>query len=460
MKYYSVLVAALLLNISAYAGDGGWQKLFNGKNLDGWKVLNGTAEFKVEKDMIVGSSKVNTPNTFLATEKQYDNFILEYEVKVEGGLNSGVQIRSNSLPDYRNGVVHGYQVEIDPSKRAWTGGIYDESRRGWLYNLECNPAAKKAYKNDEWNKFRVEAIGNNIRVWVNGIPTADLIDEMTPKGFIALQVHSVGDDKSREGLKVYFKNIKIKTDGLAGAKSPAANKIPQVSYLNNILTEREKKEGWQLLWDGKTFDGWMGSKTETIPEKGWQIKDGLLQVISSGGYETRNGDIVTKKAFKNFELEVDFKLTKGANSGIKYFVQPGVNKGEGSEIGCEFQILDDSVHPDAKLGVDGNRTLSSLYDLITANALYYNPNETTSKRVNQYDWNRAKIVVEGNHVTHYLNGIKVVEYTRNTQEWNALVAYSKYHVWPNFGNFETGHILLQDHGDQVYFRNVKIKELK
>ena len=135
MKYYSVLVAALLLNISAYAGDGGWQKLFNGKNLDGWKVLNGTAEFKVEKDMIVGSSKVNTPNTFLATEKQYDNFILEYEVKVEGGLNSGVQIRSNSLPDYRNGVVHGYQVEIDPSKRAWTGGIYDESRRGWVYNL-------------------------------------------------------------------------------------------------------------------------------------------------------------------------------------------------------------------------------------------------------------------------------------------------------------------------------------
>jgi hypothetical protein len=460
MKYISLLLIALLLNISAFAADGEWQKLFNGKNLDGWKVLNGTAEFKAENDMIVGVSKVNTPNTFLATGKQFDDFILEYEVKVEGELNSGVQIRSNSLPDYENGVVHGYQVEIDPLERAWTGGIYDESRRGWLYNLECNPEAKKAYKNGAWNKFRVEAIGNSIRVWVNGIAASDIVDDMTLKGFIALQVHAIGDDKSKEGIKVCFKNIRIKTSGLESAKTPADNKIPQVSYLNNTLTDREKKEGWKLLWDGKTFNGWQGSKTEQIPENGWQIKDGLLQVVSSGGYETRNGDIVTKKAFKNFELEVDFMLTKGANSGIKYFVQPGLNQGEGSEIGCEFQVLDDSIHPDAKLGVDGNRTLSSLYDLIPANAKYYNPDETTGKRVNQYGWNRARIVVEGNHVSHYLNGIKVVEYVRNTQEWNALVAYSKYRVWPNFGNFETGHILLQDHGDQVYFRNIKIKELK
>jgi hypothetical protein len=461
MKHINAVLFVLLACATLSASEKGWTNLFNGKNLDGWKLLNGTAEFKVENGVVVGISKTNTPNTFLATEKDYDNFILEYEAKMDPALNSGVQIRSNSLPDYKNGVVHGYQVELDASKRAWTGGIYDESRRGWLYNLECNEKAKTAYKNGDWNKFRVEAIGNNIRVWVNGVPTADIIDDMTAKGFIALQVHSIGDNTANAGKTVQFRNIRIKTDNLEKAKSPASYKIPQISYLTNTLTDREKKEGWKLLWDGKTTKGWRGAKLDSFPEKGWEIKDGILTVLNSGGYESRNGgDIVTTEVYKNFELEVDFKFTKGANSGIKYFVQPDLNKGEGSAIGCEFQILDDDIHPDAKLGVDGNRTLGSLYDLIPANAQYYNPNESTPKRLNKYEWNRAKIVVEGKHVIHYLNGIKVVEYERDSQMWNAFVAYSKYKVWPNFGNFETGHILLQDHGDEVYFKNIKIKELK
>ncbi|MCB0744913.1 MAG: DUF1080 domain-containing protein, partial [Ignavibacteriae bacterium] len=142
-----------------------------------------------------------------------------------------------------------------------------------------------------------------------------------------------------------------------------------------------------------------------------------------------------------------------------YFVDTELNQGAGSSIGCEYQILDDKIHPDAKKGVDGNRTLASLYDLIKADALLYSPNETTSKRVNNYDWNRAKIVVKGNMVEHYLNGIKVIEYERTTQMWKALVAYSKYSQWPNFGENEKGHILLQDHGFEVFFKNIKIKEL-
>jgi hypothetical protein len=457
----TTLFLMLLFTAAAFAGDGGWVSLFNGKNLDGWKVVNGTAEFKVEGGAITGISKLNSPNSFLATEKEFDNFILELEVKGNAGLNSGVQIRSQSLPEYENGRVHGYQVEIDDSKRAWTGGIYDEARRGWLYNLECNPKAKTAYKPGEWNKIKVEALGNNIRVWVNGVPTADLIDDMTPKGFIALQVHSIGDNKDKAGEKISFKNIRIKTVNSEKEKSPASLQIPQISYLNNTLTEREKKEGWKLLWDGKTTKGWRGAKLDNFPEKGWKVDNGILTVLNSGGYESRNGgDIVTTDVYKNFELEVDFKFTKGANSGIKYFVQPDLNKGEGSAIGCEFQILDDDIHPDAKLGVNGNRTLGSLYDLIPANALIYNPNETTHKRVNKYEWNRAKVVVQGKNVAHYLNGIKIVEYVRGTQLWDALVAYSKFKIWPNFGNFESGHILLQDHGDEVYFRNIKIKELK
>lgn len=347
-------------------------------------------------------------------------------------------------------------MEIDPSDRGWTGGIYDEARRGWLYNLECNPQAKAAFKQHDWNKFRIEAIGNNIRVWLNGVPSADIIDDMTACGFIALQVHQI-KDSSQVGKTVQFRKIRILTENLEQAKSPQTKEIPQISYLTNQLTEREISEGWLLLWDGKTTNGWRSAKAESFPEKGWKIEDCILKVVKSGGGESAfGGDIITQKKYKNFILEVDFKITPGANSGIKYFVDPELNKGEGSAIGCEFQILDDELHSDAKLGAAGNRTLASLYDLIPADARFYAPHEQM-KRENKYGWNRARIVVHGNHVEHYLNGIKVVEYERRTQMWRALVARSKYVVWPNFGELEEGNILLQDHGDEVWFKNIKIK---
>jgi len=223
---------------------------------------------------------------------------------------------------------------------------------------------------------------------------------------------------------------------------------------DNTLSQKEIEEGWKLLWDGKTTDGWIGAKLATFPNKGWLIKDGVLSVLKADGKESADGgDIVTTKKYRNFILKVDFKITKGANSGIKYFVDPGMNKGEGSAIGCEFQILDDDNHPDAKLGVNGNRTLGSLYDLIPPNR------SGTGYRFDKNGFNTAMIIVNGNRVQHYLNGVKIVEYVRNTQAFNALVAYSKYKDWPNFGNAAEGNILLQDHGDQVFFKNVKIKEI-
>ncbi len=454
------IVLLLICMISYPKAQDGWQYLFNGKDLNNWQVIDGTAEFRVEDDMIIGISRLNTPNTFLATRDQFGDFILEYEAKLDNGLNSGVQIRSLSDPDYNKGKLYGYQVELDASPRAWTGGIYDESRRGWLYNLECNPEAKKAYKTEAWNQFRVEAIGKNIRVWLNNIPTADIIDDVTARGVIALQVHSIGDDRAKDGKMVRFRNIRILTENLDAAKTPETDLIPQNSYLTNILTEREKREGWQLLWDGKTNRGWRGAKQHDFPAKGWQIEDGILSVVASDGAESAfGGDIITEKQYGDFVLELDFKYTEGANSGIKYFVDPELNKGEGSAIGCEYQILDDAKHPDATAGADGNRTLASLYDLIPANALFYAPNEQRVKRVNNYNWNRATIVVKGNHVEHYLNGIKVVQYERRTQMWKALVARSKYNVWSAFGEAEKGHILLQDHGDKVQFMNIKIKVL-
>jgi hypothetical protein len=450
MKKTLLFVLFMFLSFSLNAQDG-WKNLFNGKNLDGWKQLNGNAKYSVVNDVLVGETVLGSPNSFLCTAETFGDFILEFETKVDTNLNSGVQLRSESYPEYQNGRVHGYQVEIDPSSRAWSGGIYDEARRLWLYSLERNEKGRKAFKNNSWNKFRVEAIGNLIRVWVNGIPTANIIDNMTLKGFIGLQVHSIGNNKKFEGIKVMWKKIRIMTSNLDKYKTPDKNEILQFNYIPNKLTEREKKDGWTLLWDGKTTNGWRGAKLDKFPEKGWEIKDGILSVLASTGGESANGgDIITTKTYKNFELEVDFNITEGANSGIKYFVDPELNKGPGSAIGCEFQILDDEKHPDAKLGVNGNRTLGSLYDLIP-------PVNTRFNGVGL--WNRARIVVKGNHVEHWMNNQKVVEYERGTQMWRALVAYSKYKDWPRFGEASEGYILLQDHGNAVSFRNIKIRVL-
>ena len=224
---------------------------------------------------------------------------------------------------------------------------------------------------------------------------------------------------------------------------------------DNTLTPKEKEDGWELLWDGKTTNGWRGAKIATFPAKGWAIQNGVLSVQPGNGAESANGgDIITLKTYKNFILKVDFKITKGANSGIKYFVDPELNKGDGSAIGCEFQILDDKNHPDAKLGVKGNRQLGSLYDLIPPDRS--DPNY----RFDEQGFNTAMIIVNGNRVQHYLNGVKILDYVRNTQAFNALVAYSKYANWPNFGNQSEGYILLQDHGNEVFFKNIKIKEIK
>ncbi|GJM64251.1 hypothetical protein PEDI_48030 [Persicobacter diffluens] len=430
------------------------KKLFNGKNLKGWETLEGGASFKVENGEIVGVSKAGRQSTFLATKKSYTNFILEYEYLLGEGLNSGVQIRSQVN---EKGVVYGMQVEAEDSDRAWSAGIYDQSRRGWRYPLEYHPEAKSAVRKGQWNKVKVVAYENRIVSWLNGVNVANLLEEDTESGIIALQVHGCG--KNKEGMENRWRNITIVE--LDQAPDFSGVKAPMVSYLKNELTAEEQQEGWELLWDGKTTNGWRGAKRDDFPEKGWKIEDGVLTVLSSGGAESAHGgDIVTTRPFKNFILELDFKFTEGANSGIKYFVDTELNKGKGSAIGCEFQILDDKQHPDAKKGVNGNRTVGSLYDLITADSRLFVNGLKPQKYVHPSQWNRARIEVRGNKVRHVLNGCTVVEYERNTQMWKALVAYSKYKKWPGFGEAEEGLILLQDHGDEVHFKNIKIKPLE
>lgn len=460
-KVRCLFLFALLLPIAGYSTSGKKVDIFNGKNFKGWEKLNGSATYEVKDGVIIGTSATNTPNTFMATKQQFTNFILEYDMKMDEGLNSGVQIRSHSIDSYNNGRVHGTQVECEDTKRGWAGGIYDEARMGWRYPLEYNPAAKTAFKKGEWNHFKVVAFEHHIMTWVNGVPAANLVEENVETGFIALQVHGIGNNKELDGKDIRWRNIQLTEITEADFGPYRDMEAPQVSYLKNELTAREKEQGWKLLWDGKTTNGWRGAKLDHFPKEGWSIHDGILKVQASGGAESANGgDIVTEKKYKNFILEVDFSLTKEANSGIKYFVDTELNKGEGSSIGCEFQILDDRGHPDAQKGVNGNRTLASLYDLIAANGLEFNPYLPTRKYVNGFgNWNRARIVVDGKKVQHFLNGIKVVEYERDTQMWRALVAYSKYRDWPGFGEAEWGNILLQDHGNEVTFKNVKIKEL-
>jgi len=426
-----------------------WQNLFNGKNLKGWTLAadkGASAQFKVEDGMVVGIPVLGSKNSFLKTTKEYGDFILEFSFKSTSDFNSGVMFRAHDA----NGRTRGYQYEIDPKSRAWSAGIYDEARLGWLYPLSNNEAARKAYIKEDWNKARIEAKGNRIRTWINGVPAADILDAQDASGFIALQVHQISK-KENENQRVWFKDIRILTGDIDAELSPE-NGLHQYNCIPNTISEREAADGWKLLWNGKDFSGWVCAKNGGPVTSQWQIEDGILKVTAADGAESnRGGDIFTEAKYRNFILSVDFKITKKANSGIKYFVNPEVNQArKGSSIGCEYQILDDTTHPDAKLGVKGNRTLGSLYDLIPAPA---------NKPFRKNFFNNAKIVVRGNHVEHWLNDIKIIEYERNNQEWNALVNYSKYKDWVNFGNFAEGHLLLQDHGDLVYFKNIKIKIL-
>lgn len=457
LKPFGPFVLMLSISVSSshvYSqNNDGWKSLFDGKTLKGWKVLGGAADYKAENGAIVGTTVANTGNSFLTTSGNYSDFVLELDFRMDDTANnSGVMTRSHFDPKGNDGKgrVYGRQIEIDPSSRRWTAGIYDEGRRGWLYPLILNPAAQNEFKLNEYNHLKIESIGHETKTWINGKAAAYVVDTIDKDGFIGLQVHSISD-AAHAGKKVYFKNIKIKTRNLK--PSPFEKDLFVVNLQPNTLTEYEKENGWKLLFDGKTTDGWKSARSESFPDKGWKIENGTLTVVSSQGKESANGgDIITRDKFSAFDLSFAFRLTPGANSGLKYFVTLQ-EKTDGSAIGLEYQILDDSIHPDAKMGINGNRTMSSLYDLIKAEK-----SQRFLRPVGEWNWGRV-VVHPDNKVEHYLNGVKVLEYQRGSKEYRDLVAKSKYKIWENFGEAKEGHILLQDHGDEVSFKNIKIRPL-
>lgn len=427
--------------------------LTNGRDLSNWETYGGKAPYELRGDTVIGTAVVNTPNTFLCTRSPYSDFILELEFMDEAPLNSGVMARGQWRQEGDIRRVFGYQVEIDPTARGYTAGIYDEARRGWIYPVHYNDAARTLYRYGEWNALRVEAVGNEIRTFLNGQSVANLIDDVDDSGMICLQVHAIDD--ALKGRQIMWRNIRV-LDGATAADRQTAVLAPEENLLVNQLSEREKQQGWRLLFDGSSTTGWRGVKLDAFPASGWEVVDGELRVLpGNGGESTNGGDIVTEELFSDFDLIFEFKPSEGANSGVKYFVDPDLNKGAGSAIGLEYQILDDRRHPDAQAGVAGNRTMGSLYDLITAR-----PVDVDRGKDYRIDgWNRGRIRVQGGKVEHWLNGFKVVEYDRFSQAFRALVNYSKYKDWENFGRWPQGPILLQDHGNAVAFRTIKIREL-
>src|SRR6516164_8247237 len=224
MNWIKNLIPCFLILVSLQTlGQDGWMKLFDGKTLSGWKQMAGKADFRVENGTIVGTTVINSGNSFLVTDQEFGDFILEMDVRIDDtSSNSGVQVRSHFDPAGHGGkgLVYGCQFEIDPSSRRWSGGIYDEGRRDWLYPGSLHASSQNAFKTGEFNHLRIECIGHEMTTWINGVAVAYLVDTMDSKGFIGLQVHAI-DRPELAGKKVYFKNIMIKTSGFQPASLPA-----------------------------------------------------------------------------------------------------------------------------------------------------------------------------------------------------------------------------------------------
>ena len=402
------MLASLLVFAAQISG--GWVDITPQPDLKGWIQRGGKASYAVEKGVVIGESRPNTPNSFLCTEQVYSDFELEFEVKVDAEMNSGVQFRSNSYPGYRGGAVHGYQAEIDPSERSWSGGLYDESRRGWLQDLSADEAARKAFNRNDWNHYRILAVRESIQIWVNGVRCVDFKDGLSRSGFIGLQVHNVGDRK--DPLRVMWRNIRIRELGRFGELPPG---------------------GILLLGSGSGEENWhkLGEPTTPI---GWEWIEGALQV------KPGTGNIISKRTHGAIRAHVEFRVDDNGKTG-----QANGNSGVFFQNRYEVQILN-SAGQEPSLDNCGAIYSVKAPDFNCAYAagvwqsydVEFYPARWEGTRKTRDAW-----------MTVYHNGTRIhhmVEVPRNTTTGGSESP-------------EPMGIRLQDHGNLIQFRNIWIRPM-
>ncbi len=366
-------LATLALLLCATLGAQTWTPLFDGKTLNGWEVCNGYATYAVEDSAIAGTTAEGSPNSFLCTKREYGDFILEFETKTDPALNSGVQIRSHRYPDegpilvfesgkwvsrkVPKGRVYGYQVEIANEKSGSSGGIYDEARRGWLHNIASDPAASKAFKDNQWNHYRIEARGDTMRVWVNGVPCAHLTDPMDQSGFIALQVHAY---KGERPAQVRWRNIRIQDLG---------------------------RHAWRRVWDGSTWNGWKHNGA------------GLAEIVE-GAFRLRSKDddpriamVLSERSFRDLTLRLKFKILKG-NSGV--FVRTDPQNYAAYEVEVDAETRTGGFW---ETGPNGRKWVTGPED----NAV-----------VHAGEWNELAASLHGHRIIFHINGVKTLELPDDT----------------------------------------------